>query len=229
MALSPITPSDIKYRLNKLKCCFATKAAEISDKLQRGHACEDEMCNLKLLGAYIEMIECYSPLPCDCYDEWVSDGKQYWDSTTASTTGYAYGTVVKMFPRSNANPGEYLYLRWQGTLNTNAIPGWAQQCGGLPPTMYVRPCFEGLYGNVPGAWSVCGHVKTAWEARGYLEWNENITYGDGDIVKFMGGGPGAVQKGKGKYYISIVPANSVGSGFHESGHWVELECWDEPA
>ena len=166
------------------------------------------------------MIECYAPLPCDCYDEWVTDGKLYFDHTVSYTTGQ----VVKFFPRSTANPGEYLYLRWQGASASN--PG--NNCINAI-TGHWQPCFAGLFGNVPGAWSVCGHTKIAWEARGYIEWDENNIYDMGDIVKFMGGGPGANQSGRGRYYISTTNANAVGAGFNESGHWVELICYNEPA
>ena len=190
MALQPITLEDLIYRLNKLKCCFATKAAEIVDKQQFGKECKDEMCNLKLLGAYIEMIECYAPIPCDCYDEWVSDGELYWDNTTSYTTGQ----VVKVFPRGTANPGEYLYIRWQGSTPVPAGAG----------------CI-------------------AWQARGSIEWNPVISYAIGDIVKFMGGGPGPNQTKRGRYFISIADPNPTMGGFHENGHWIELKCYNEPA
>ena len=49
----PITHEDLKYRLNKLRCCFATKASELVDKQMYGKVCKDEMCNLKLLGIFI--------------------------------------------------------------------------------------------------------------------------------------------------------------------------------
>tara|TARA_R110002020_G_scaffold292835_2_gene508269 strand:- start:54467 stop:55129 length:663 start_codon:yes stop_codon:yes gene_type:complete len=220
MALKPITHEDLKYRLNKLKCCFANKASDIVDKQRFGKVCADEMCNLKLLGAYIEMIECYAPLPCDCSDEWVADGSLYFDHTTAYTTGQ----VVKFFPRISPNPGEYLYIRWQGSSPSDP----AQNCFDVA-TGHWSPCFAGLQGNVPGAWSICGHVKVAWEAAGYIEWNSNIIYNMGDIVKFMGGGPGANQSGRGRYYISTTNPNPAGPGFNESGHWVELTCYNEPA
>ena len=219
MGFKPITQEDLIYRLNKLKCCFATKAAEVTDKQRLGKLCKDEMCNLKLLGAYIEMIECYAPIPCDCYDEWVTDGELYWDETTPFTTGQ----VVKIFPRPNANIGEFLYLRWQ-----NALP---QPSGTncFDPVLGWAPCWSGTYGITPGAWSVCGNLKVAWEARGSLIWNDALTYDIGDIVKFMGGGPGAIQTGRGKYYIAASSPTTTGSGFFESGHWVELQCFNEPA
>ena len=55
-----------------------------------------------------------------------------------------------------------------------------------------------------------------------------LTYDRGDIVKFMGGGPGAIQTGRGKYYIAAFSPTTTGSGFFESGHWVELQCFNEP-
>ena len=51
----------------------------------------------------------------------------------------------------------------------------------------------------------------------------------GDIVKFVGGGPGGNQTGRGKYYISTVTPNPSAAGFNESGNWVQLECYNEPA
>ena len=216
MALDIITHEDLIYRLNKLKCCFATHAAELVDKQRFGKECKDELCNLKLLGAYIEMIECYSPLPCNCKEEWISDGSKYWDITTT----YTYGDVVKVIPRALANPGEYIYMRWQGL--TDIIPP-VGIC--YSPTGFATPCFVGLNGVGPAGWSVCGHVKEAWQARGDLIWDPVITYGYGDIVKFMGGGPGVDQTGRGKYYISIVEPNPVNTGFHENGHWLKLECF----
>jgi len=219
MALQPITLEDLIYRLNKLKCCFATKAAEIVDKQQFGKECKDEMCNLKLLGAYIEMIECYAPIPCDCYDEWVSDGELYWDNTTSYTTGQ----VVKVFPRGTANPGEYLYIRWQGSTPVPAGAGCIDLFG------HFAPCWGGLNGIGQGAWSVCGHQKIAWQARGSIEWNPVISYAIGDIVKFMGGGPGPNQTKRGRYFISIADPNPTMGGFHENGHWIELKCYNEPA
>ena len=110
MALDQITEEDLKYRFNKLKCCFATRAAELVDKQRAGKVCKDELCNLKLLGAYVEMIECYAVLPCECTEEWELDGSVYWNSTTT----WNYGDVIKVIPRSNAVPGEFLYFRWQG-------------------------------------------------------------------------------------------------------------------
>tara|TARA_R110002020_G_scaffold235_9_gene1305 strand:+ start:3000 stop:3659 length:660 start_codon:yes stop_codon:yes gene_type:complete len=219
MAFTPITHEDLIYRLNKLKCCFATRAAELVDKQRFGKECKDELCNLKLLGAYIEMIECYAPLPCDCYDEWVLDGELYWDNTTSYTTGQ----VVKVFPRGTANAGEYLYIRWQGAAPSS--PG--MNC--LDSYGHWNPCWGGLEGNAPGAWSICGHVKIAWQARGSIEWDPIIPYEIGDIVKFMGGGPGGTQTGRGRYYISIVDPNLPVAGFHEDGYWVELTCYNEPA
>tara|TARA_R110000787_G_scaffold251055_2_gene356575 strand:+ start:1513 stop:2178 length:666 start_codon:yes stop_codon:yes gene_type:complete len=216
----PITHEDLKYRLNKLRCCFATKASELVDKQMYGKVCKDEMCNLKLLGAYIEMIECYAPEPCDCYDEWVLDGELYWDRTIAYTTGQ----VVKLFPRGSANIGEYLYIRWQGA--GSVVPTTANCIDTLG---HWNPCWAGLQGNAPGAWSICGNVKVAWEARGSLEWDSLSSYMMGDIVKFMGGGPGPNQTGQGRYYISTATPNPVGPGFNESGHWVELTCYNEPA
>ena len=41
----------------------------------------------------------------------------------------------------------------------------------------------------------------------------------------MGGGPGSNQTKRGKYFISITDPNPVGAGFHESSHWIELECF----
>lgn len=212
-----ITEYDITYRLNKLKCCFATKAAELVDKQRFGKECKDELCNLKILGAYIEIVECYSPLPCNCYEEWVSDGSLYWTNTMT----IPYGTVVKVFPRQTSLPGEYLYMRWQGV--APLIPP-AGVCAD-PMTGHFTPCFVGLNGIGPATWSICGHTKQAWEGRGKLNWDPLITYGYGDIVKFMGGGIGLDQTRRGKYFISITAPNPMNTGFHESGHWIELKCY----
>jgi len=218
MALDQITPEDLRYRLNKLKCCFAEKAAELVDKQRFGKECKDELCNLKLLGAYIEIIECYDVPPCNCYTEWVTDGSLYWTPTLT----IPYGTVVKFIPRQNALPGEYLYLRWQGT--TSLVPPIGVCVDGC--TGFQGPCLLGLWGGItPTAWSVCGHAKEAWEARGDLIWDPLLTYEYGDIVKFMGGGPGANQNRRGEYFISIACPNPTNTGFHENGHWVELKCF----
>lgn len=212
-----ITEYDITYRLNKLKCCFATKAAELVDKQRFGKECKDELCNLKLLGAYIEIIECYHPLPCNCYDEWVSDGSVIW---TENYGTIPYGKVVKVIPRANANPGEYLYMRWQGVAPLTVPMSTCASPGG-----FKTPCFVGLHGIGPATWSICGHTKQAWEARGSLIWDESVTYNYGDIVKFMGGGIGLNQTKRGKYFISITEPNPMNQGFHESGHWIELKCY----
>tara|TARA_R110000765_G_scaffold183922_3_gene289748 strand:- start:361 stop:1026 length:666 start_codon:yes stop_codon:yes gene_type:complete len=216
MALDQITHEDLIYRLNKLKCCFATRAAELVDKQRFGKECKDELCNLKLLGAYIEIIECYSPLPCNCHLEWETDGSNYWNTTTT----YNYGDVVKVIPRALCSSGEYLYMRWQGI--TPLIPP-AGIC--FSPLGFATPCFVGLNGVGPAGWSVCGHVKEAWQARGSLDWDPAVTYAYLDIVRFMGGGPGSNQTKRGKYFISITDPNPVGAGFHESSHWIELECF----
>ena len=212
-----ITEYDITYRLNKLKCCFATKAAELVDKQMYGKECKDELCNLKLLGAYIEIVECYSALPCNCHDEWELDGSLMWTNLMT----IPYGTVVKVYPRQSSLPGEYLLMRWQGT--SSLVPP-AGVCAD-PVTGHMTPCFVGLNGIGPAAWSICGNTKQAWEARGSLDWDSTVTYGYGDIVKFMGGGIGADQTRRGRYYISIVAPNPQGFGFHESQHWVELKCY----
>jgi hypothetical protein len=213
-----ITEHDLTYRLNKLKCCFATKAAELVDKQRIGKECKDELCNLKLLGAYIEIIECYSPLPCNCKDEWELDGSKVWTSAYGTIS---YGDVYKVLPRAGALPGEYLYMRWQGITPLTSPIGVCND----PVLGFATPCFTGLYGISPGGWSVCGHTKQAWEARGSLIWDDTFTYGYGDIVKFMGGGIGADQSKRGKYFISITAPNPQGAGFHESGHWFELKCY----
>jgi len=212
-----ITEYDITYRLNKLKCCFATKAAELVDKQMYGQECKDELCNLKVLGAFIEIIECYSALPCNCYDEWVLDGSKIW------TTGLTipYGTVVKVFPRSSSVPGEFLYLRWQGT--SSLIPP-AGICFDTV-TGWQTPCFTGAQGIGPASWSVCGNLKQSWEARGSLEWKSTLSYNYGDIVKFMGGGIGVDQTRRGRYFIAINSPSPMGAGFHESQNWIELKCF----
>jgi hypothetical protein len=216
MALDLITHEDLIYRLNKLKCCFATSAAELVDKQRFGKECKDQLCNLKLLGAYIEMIECYSPLPCNCHEEWVADGSKNWSPTTT----YNYGDVIRFIPRATANGGEYLYLRWQSTSALIPPAGVWTSPGG-----YQTPTLWGFTGIGVQGWSVCGHVKQAWQARGSLIWDDTITYGWGDIVKFQGGGPGVDQTKRGRFFISIADPNATGFGFHESEHWVELECF----
>ncbi|QDP52765.1 MAG: hypothetical protein Unbinned838contig1000_16 [Prokaryotic dsDNA virus sp.] len=212
-----ITEYDITYRLNKLKCCFATKAAELVDKQRFGKECKDELCNLKLLGAYIEIIECYSPLPCNCKGEWELDGSIVW---TQSYGTIPYGKVVKAYMKPNANPGEYLYLRWQGVAPLVQPAGTC-----FDNTGFAFPCMTGLNGIGPATWSVCGHVKEAWQAAGSVDWDASVVYGMGDIVRFMGGGVGANQTKRGKYFISITEPNPMNTGFHESGHWVELKCY----
>lgn len=216
-ATTIITEYDLTYRLNKLKCCFATKAAELVDKQRFGKECKDELCNLKLLGAYIEIVECYSPLPCNCRGEWELDGKLLWTPTLVSS----YGTVVKAIMRPNANAGEFLFLRWQGAATLSPPFGLCSD----PVTGFQFPCLVGLYGIGPATWSVCGNVKEAWQAAGSNDWLSTVTYGFGDIVKFMGGGVGANQTKRGKYFISISSPNPMGIGFHESGHWIELKCY----
>ena len=215
MALDQITEEDLKYRFNKLKCCFATRAAELVDKQRAGKVCKDELCNLKLLGAYVEMIECYAVLPCECTTEWELDGSVYWNAATT----WNYGDVVKVIPRPNAAPGEFLYFRWQGI---NPLIPPAGVC--TSPGGFQMPCTGGLNGIGPMAWSVCGNVKQAWQARGSLIFDATLIYGWGDIVQFMGGGPGLDQSGQGKFYISVADPNPVNTGFHENQHWVELEC-----
>ena len=212
-----ITEYDITYRLNKLKCCFATKAADIATKQSYGQPCKDEMCNLKLLGAYIEMVECYSALPCNCHAEWELDGSKIWTNTLS----IPYGTVVKMFPRRNSLPGEYLYIRWQGISSLLPPNGVCSD----PISGFKTPCLTGLNGIGPAAWSICGHSKQAWKARGLGDWDPAIIYDYGDIVRFMGGGIGGDQTRRGRYFISITSPNPMSIGFHESGNWIELKCY----
>ena len=215
MALDQITEEDLKYRFNKLKCCFATRAAELVDKQRAGKVCKDELCNLKLLGAYVEIIECYAVLPCECTTEWELDGSVYWNAATT----WNYGDVVKVITRPNAAPGEFLYFRWQGINPLIPPTGVCSSPGG-----FQMPCVGGLNGIGPMAWSVCGNVKQAWQARGSLIFDATLIYGWGDIVQFMGGGPGLDQSGQGKFYISVADPNLVNTGFHENQHWVKLEC-----
>ena len=212
-----ITEYDITYRLNKLKCCFATKAADLVDKQRYGKECKDELCNLKLLGAYIEIVECYSALPCNCQSEWELDGSIIWNTTIT----IPYGTVVKVLPRSTSVPGEFLYMRWQGI--STLIPP-AGICFD-PISGWTTPCFTGAQGIGPASWSVCGNIKQAWEARGLGNWDGTFVYNYGDIVKFMGGGIGVDQSKRGNYFICITSPAAAGIGFHESGNWIELKCY----
>ena len=212
-----ITEYDITYRLNKLKCCFATKAADLVDKQMYGKECKDELCNLKLLGAYIEIVECYSALPCNCQNEWELDGSIIWNTATT----IPYGTVVKVLPRGTAVPGEFLYMRWQGI--TTLVPP-AGICFD-PVSGWQTPCFTGAQGIGPASWSVCGNIKQAWEARGLGDWNATLVYNYGDIVKFMGGGIGVDQSRRGNYFICITSPAPAGAGFHESAQWIELKCY----
>lgn len=215
MALGKLTPSDVKYRLNKLKCCFATQAAEYAHKQMYGKECKDELCNLEILGAYIEIIECYEATPCDCVDEWVSDGSLEWTQGTS----YSKGQVVKVIPRSGANTGEFLLFKW---LNLAPTTTFCTATSG-----FVSPCYAGLLGINTECWSVCGNIKQAWSARGSLIWDPVATYATGDIVKFMGGGVGLDQNGIGAIYISNTDSNVMSTGFHESAHWVKLECFEK--
>lgn len=216
MALGKLTPSDIKYRLNKLKCCFASKAAELAEKQQYGKPCDDEFCNLEILGAYIEIIECYEAEPCVCTQEWENEGSKVWTQGIS----YAKSDVVKVIPRAGvSSPDEYLFFKWLNLVST--VNFCASSSG------FISPCYGGLLGINANNWSVCGHTKEAWLARGSLYWDSLATYQYGDIVKFNGGGIGLDQTGIGKIYISITDVNIMNTGFHESGHWVELECFED--
>tara|TARA_Y100001968_G_C19383618_1_gene731619 strand:+ start:520 stop:1227 length:708 start_codon:yes stop_codon:yes gene_type:complete len=232
MADKKLNIYDLRHRLNKLKCCFSEKAADYAMKQKFGKVCKEEKCNLQLLGAYIEMIECMHPVGCNCYTEWVQGGSLIWDENTS----YIKDQIVKVYPRASAvgSPSEFLLMRW-----TNALPSFSfvadaageggsicWEDGNLVQTGYISPCYDLI--NIHG-WSVCGNVKVAWQAQGSYVWNPNMTYQYGDIVKFQGGGNGLNQTGQNQFYISRIKnnfANAANLGFHESTDWVLLECFD---
>ena len=234
MAVKKLNIFDLRYRLNKLKCCFAKKTEALVMKQKFGKPCEDEKCNVQLLGAYIEMIECMQPDLCNCAQEWVEDGSLIWDETSV----YTKDQVVKVYPRAAAvgSTTEFLYFRWVNALPTssfimNPFTGeggtacWED--GNLVQTGHVSPCYERI--NIHG-WSVCGNAKIAWQSQGSLVWNNATMYQYGNIVKFQGGGVGLDQTGQNQFYISKVKNNfnlSNQLGFHESGDCVLLECFDD--
>tara|TARA_R110000744_G_scaffold260846_1_gene375746 strand:+ start:9680 stop:10441 length:762 start_codon:yes stop_codon:yes gene_type:complete len=249
--LGKYTIYDIKYRLNKLKCCFAEKTAKLVDKQKYGKPCADEKCNVQLMGAYIEMLECLVSEGCDCSAEWVSDGSIIYDSTA----NYVKDQVIKVYPRAAAvGTDEFLYMRWLSTIGSSfdiltlengiqtIVPVTCnsnQQCPGdtLTPEEtaegFSHPCWKTINQN---GWSVCGNLKIAWQARGSLIWTPGVTYLDGDIVKFNGGGNGSDQSGTNEFYICEVGSVSAYE-FHEaivsstiSGNkcnaWTKLACYD---
>tara|TARA_R110001592_G_scaffold5517_3_gene30366 strand:- start:37838 stop:38548 length:711 start_codon:yes stop_codon:yes gene_type:complete len=228
------TKYDILYRLNKARCCFAEKTAALVKKQRYGKPCDDEACNVKLLGAYIEMIECMVADSCDCSQEWVTGGSLVWDYTQ----DYDYGQIVKVFPREDAiDTQEFLYFKWKNTFPTMSLFGYdefyneinAAYCfeepspgGSWIGQGHSTPCFSAIGFD---KWSVCGNIKQAWEIRGGLIWSPLLLYQYGDIVKFMGGGTGADQGFVEAFYISKTNNNQT-SEFHESDQWARLDCFE---
>tara|TARA_R110002051_G_scaffold205008_3_gene271009 strand:- start:879 stop:1643 length:765 start_codon:yes stop_codon:yes gene_type:complete len=250
MALDKYSLWDLKHRLNKLKCCFATKMANIVDKQKYGKPCADEKCNAQLLGAYIEMLECLISEGCDCHDEWIAGDSKIW----AVGEVYEKDDIVKVYPRQIAiDTDEFLYFRWLGISPTNiygigdlvcnnyqCFPDQIQQSPtGVNLDAYLFPCYH-MISMIQ--WSVCGNIKQAWQARGQLVWQAGVDYVAGDIVKFMGGGTGPDQSGQNEFYIC---ANKIHKScpywnpnqFHENKYfpqgsevtykyWIKLACYD---
>jgi hypothetical protein len=224
------TKYDLLHRLGNLKCCFVDKAYQWAINNSYGKPSKKEECEMKSLGAQIEIIECMVPENCNCYAEWIEDGSIIW----APDTSYDPQEVIKVdnLRIANSNEDEYLYFRWSGSdalVAGELISG--DECvvtellSNGTTVNHNFPCYQSI--NMEG-WSVCGHVKEAWQARGSLFWNNNYTYHYGDIVKFNGGGIGANQEGVGGYYICASNPTSMlanSQGFHESGHWVRLLCF----
>lgn len=241
--LGKYTVYDIKHRLNKLKCCFAEKTAKLVDKQKYGKPCVDEKCNVQLLGAYIEMLECLVSDGCNCGDEWVASGSLVYH-TDIPVGGFSFNQVVKIYPRYAAiDTDEFLYIRWMNSSMTSLFNGEVMQCDTCQDALGgATGCEDGYVLNIPcwenaiavNNWSVCGNTKVAWQARGQLIWNPGYTYNSGDIVKFMGGGNGADQSGIDRYYICAVGSDNQ-SVFHEAVQspgagiakvWIELICYD---
>ena len=253
MALDKYTVYDLKYRLNKLKCCFAEKTAKLVDRQRYGKPCVDEKCNVQILGAYIEMLECLISEGCDCSAEWKStivagaDSELIWDKNV----DYVKDQIVKVYPRALAvDTDEFLYMRWLGQLSTQSVqpaacnnlqcyPGqndYVQGPGDLDE--FDHPCW---YLISQTGWSVCGNIKQAWQTRGQLTWTPGVLYQPGDIVKFMGGGNGIDQSGQNEFYIYGSKSNYTCGGnvfyFHENmvtnpnteiqyPRWIKLACYD---
>ena len=240
--LGKYTVYDLKHRLNKLKCCFAEKTAKLVDKQKYGKPCEDEKCNVQLLGAYIEMLECLVSEGCNCEDDWIAGGSLVYH-TDIPSSGFTFDQVVKVYPRYAAiGTDEFLYIRWMNSSLPSLENGLVIDCDTCQEVLgqtceegeYVLkiPCWENAIGI--NAWSVCGNLKVAWQARGQLIWTPGYTYNSGDIVKFMGGGNGADQTDQGNYYICAVKSDNQPE-FHEAVQtvsdvtakvWVKLECYD---
>lgn len=228
------TKYDILYRLDKAKCCFAEKTAALVKKQRYGKPCEDEACNVKLLGAYIEMIECMVAEPCNCAPEWVKGGSKEWDYTLT----YQYGDIIKVYPREAAiGTQEFLYFKWKYTFPTTYLFGYDQFYNEINPAYgfeipspggtwigqgHATPNYDAIGYD---RWSVCGNVKIAWQVRGSLIWNPLMMYQYGDIVKFMGGGTGGDQSFVEAFYISKKNNNQT-SEFHESDDWARLDCFE---
>ena len=247
--LGKYTVYDLKHRLNKLKCCFAEKTAKLVDKQKYGKTCDDEKCNVQLLGAYIEMLECLVSEGCNCEDDWVKGGSLVYHEDLP-VVGFTSDQVVKVYPREAAiGTDEFLYMRWMyATAPSNQVG--IMECNTCQDvygdivadlscydfnggTGISVPCWE--FGIAVNEWSVCGNLKVAWQARGSLVWTQGYTYNAGDIVKFQGGGQGLDQTGVGHYYICACN-NENSSSFHEAGQiglqgqpaksWIELICFD---
>ena len=221
-SLGKYTVYDLKHRLNKLKCCFAEKTAELVKKQKYGKPCKDEKCNVQILGAYVEMLECLVSEGCDCSAEWITDGSLVWNQTTV----YTKDQVIKVYPReaSVGSTSEFLYFRWLNQLPPTALDESGQWCNSNvdnPSDGFYSPCYSLIGEN---GWSVCGNIKVAWQSRGQLTWQPNVMYKYGDIIKFMGGGSGS-QESINEFYISTNDFNQS-TQFHESENWVKLVCYD---
>tara|TARA_R110002020_G_scaffold233207_2_gene444976 strand:- start:48441 stop:49145 length:705 start_codon:yes stop_codon:yes gene_type:complete len=232
MAGKKLNIYDLRYRLNKLKCCFAKKTAALVDKQKYGKPCEEEKCNVQLLGAYIEMVECIQPVGCtDCTQDWIDGGSLIWDENTV----YTKDQIVKVWPRGFSSGSDFVLMRWVNQLPSSSFPNNAAgeggvicwEDGGLLQTGHVSPCYNKIDIH---HWSVCSNEEIAWQAQGSMVWDPTIVYQYGSIVKFSGGGVGLDQSGQGQYYISNIKNNFTNAqnlGFHESGDWNLLDCFED--
>jgi len=225
MAFNKYTKYDIEKRIKDLKICFIDKVYEFVLRRAFGKADDNMLCEAKILGAYIDIMSGLVPEPCDCGDKWTAGGSAIWDKDST----YQPGQIVKVIPRDNATTDEFLYFQWLGEsplvggLDENGYPIYSNYCE-TPDQSFNSPCYTQI--NI-GGWSVCGNVKEAWQARGSLVWVPTFTYKYGDIVKFLGGGGGAIQEGIGGYYINTKENNiGLNIGFHESERWVRLVCFE---
>ena len=56
------TTADLKLREACIGCCYADLAAKLNDKLRYGHSCDEDKKKVELLGAYLDLITCYTPI-----------------------------------------------------------------------------------------------------------------------------------------------------------------------